>query len=178
MARMGFIHDKLDTKLLILYIMSRVAGPIDFPTLTDLTLCDDGVDYFDFAESVAELVNTGHLLLENGLYSITEKGKRNGADCESSLSSVVRRKCDHSLTRLNAQLRRNASVQTAVTPLDDGTCTLRLTQLDNAGPLLTVEMVIGSQDQARQMARQFRAHPDRLLHGIVELLLPAEEGET
>ena len=27
MARVGFIHDKLDIKFLILYIMSRVAAP-------------------------------------------------------------------------------------------------------------------------------------------------------
>ena len=30
MARHGFIHDKLDIKFLILYIMARVASPIDF----------------------------------------------------------------------------------------------------------------------------------------------------
>ena len=58
MARVGFIHDKLDIKFLILYIMSRVAAPIDMPTLADLTMCDEGVDYFDFAEAAAELVST------------------------------------------------------------------------------------------------------------------------
>ena len=44
MSRTGFIHDKLDIKFLILYIMSRVAAPIDMPTLADLTMCDEGVD--------------------------------------------------------------------------------------------------------------------------------------
>ena len=55
MSRPGFIHDKLDIKLLVLYIMSRVVAPIEFATLTDLVLCDDGIDYFDYAECVAEL---------------------------------------------------------------------------------------------------------------------------
>ena len=68
MARYGFIHDKLDIKFLILYLMARAAAPIDFPTLTDLTMCDDGVDYFEFTEAVAELVETDHLTLEDGLY--------------------------------------------------------------------------------------------------------------
>ena len=44
----GFIHNKLDIKLLVLYLVSRLAGPVDFPTLTDLALCDDGVDYFQY----------------------------------------------------------------------------------------------------------------------------------
>ena len=75
MARYGFIHDKLDIKFLILYFMARVAAPIDFPTLTELTVCDDGIGYFEFAEAVSELVESGHLTLEDGLYSITEKGR-------------------------------------------------------------------------------------------------------
>ena len=41
---MGFIHDKLDIKFLILYLMARVAGPVDFTILADLTFCDDGVE--------------------------------------------------------------------------------------------------------------------------------------
>ena len=72
MARYGFIHDKLDIKFLVLYLTARLAGPVDFPTLTELTMCDAGVDYFEFAEAVSELVETGHLTLEGDLYTITE----------------------------------------------------------------------------------------------------------
>ena len=38
----GFIHGKLDIKLLVLYLTSRLAGPVDFATLTDLAMCDEG----------------------------------------------------------------------------------------------------------------------------------------
>ena len=82
MAKAGFIHDKLDIKFLVLYLMARVASPVDFSTLADLTFCDDGVEYFDFAAALAELVDTGHLELKDDKYSITEKGRRNGKICE------------------------------------------------------------------------------------------------
>ena len=81
MARHGFIHDKLDIKLLILYFMSRVAAPVDFATVTGLTLCDDGIDYFLFAEALSELVGTGHLTLEKELYAITDKGRAYSTAC-------------------------------------------------------------------------------------------------
>ena len=90
MAKAGFIHDKLDIKFLVLYLMARVASPVDFSTLADLTFCDDGVEYFDFAAALAELVDTGHLELKDDKYSITEKGRRNGKICESSLAYSVR----------------------------------------------------------------------------------------
>ena len=89
MARPGFIHDPLDIKLLVLYVMSRVSAPVDFSTLTALALQDDGMDYFLFAQAVEELVASGHLsLADDGLYSITDKGCDNSAVMENSLPSV------------------------------------------------------------------------------------------
>lgn len=32
MAKAGFIHDKLDIKFLVLYLMARVASSVDFST--------------------------------------------------------------------------------------------------------------------------------------------------
>ena len=88
MAKAGFIHDKLDIKFLVLYLMARVASPVDFSTLADLTFCDDGVEYFDFAAALAELVDTGHLELKDDKYSITEKGRRNGKICEGNIMTL------------------------------------------------------------------------------------------
>ena len=87
----GFIHDKLEIKFLILYITARVIEPIPFDTVWDLAMCDEGVDYFDFAECLSDLVRTEHLTLSaDGLYAITDKGLRNSRICESSLPYSVR----------------------------------------------------------------------------------------
>lgn len=174
MSRTGFIHDKLDIKFLVLYLMARVASPVDFPTLADLTFCDDGVEYFDFAESVAELVDTEHLTLEDGKYSITDKGRRNGKICESSLAYSVRRKCDQNLARVNGVLRRDAQVRTELLPREDGGVTLRLILDDDKGNIMTLDMLTVSPDQADRLAEKFRAEPEKLYHGILQVLLEEE----
>ena len=171
MSRTGFIHDKLDIKFLVLYLMARVASPVDFPTLADLTFCDDGVEYLDFAESVAELVDTEHLTLEDGKYSITDKGRRNGKICESSLAFSVRRKCDQNLARVNGVLRRDAQVRTELLPREDGGVTLRLILDDDKGNIMTLDMLTVSTDQADHLAEKFRAEPEKLYHGILQVLL-------
>ena len=111
MARQGYIHDKLDLKMLELYLLARAAGPIGPDTLAELTMRHEGVEYFDFAEATAELVKSGHLSVENERYVITEKGKLNSAACESSLPYSVRRRCDEDLAPINAALRREAQVR-------------------------------------------------------------------
>ncbi|MEG2420481.1 MAG: DUF4364 family protein [Oscillospiraceae bacterium] len=171
MARYGFIHDKLDMKLLVLYLMARVAAPVDLQTLTDLALCDEGVDYFQFSEVLLELVETEHLTLEDQHYAITDKGLRNGSACESSLPFVVRGKCDRNVAKLNSLLRRNAQVRAEVLPREDGSYTLRLALDDAQGNLLSVDLLSATEEHATDIGERFRAHPEDIYNGILAVLL-------
>lgn len=177
MPRIGFIHDPLDVKLLVLYIMSRIAAPIDFATLTDLVLCDDGVDYFLYAQAVEELVNSGHLSKdESGLYAITEKGRTNSDIMESSLPSVIRGRCNRALARLNDALRRSQQVTATVTQRE-GRYQVELGLADDLGPLLQLTLTVPSQAQGDQIAQRFQSCPEESFNTILAHLLqePKEE---
>ena len=178
MARYGFIHDKLDIKFLILYLMARVAAPVDFSTLTDLSLCDEGVDYFQFAEAVGELVETGHLSLDNGLYAITEKGRQNGAVCESSLPFSVKRRCTDGLARVNSALRRSAQVRCDLQegPGEGFTVTMALD--DEGGNLLTLSLYSPTREQAKRLADSFQARPEKIYKQVLAALLEEPGGES
>ncbi|MCD7947248.1 MAG: DUF4364 family protein [Oscillospiraceae bacterium] len=178
MARQGFIHDKMDLKFLVLYLMARVAAPIDLHTLTDLCFCDQGVDYFEFSEAVPELVETGHLALIDGLYSITDKGRENGLACESSLSQSIRRRCNASLAELNAVLRRNAQVRAAVYPRPDGGFAVTLNLDDESGSLLAISMLSPTLEQAEQLSAGFKAKPERIYNELLDTLLENAREES
>lgn len=171
MARIGFIHGKLDIKMLTLYILAHVAAPIDFSTLTDLVLCDDGVDYFLYAEGVSELLESGHVEKTDDYYIATEKGCRNSADLESSLPSVIRKRCDQRLAPLNAALRRKAQVRSEITPLENGGVSVRLTLNDDSGELFSLSLLAASKEDGEDIARRFSEHPDRVYNGILGVLL-------
>lgn len=175
MARRGYIQDDLDVKVLILYLMSRVAAPIELPVLTDLALCDEGMDYFRMTQAVTELEQTEHLTLEDGRYGITDKGRKNGEVCEDSLPYSVRRRCDRALARVNAELRRDAQVRAEVLPREGGGFTVRLLLDDEGGNLLTLELFSGSEEQGKYLAQQFKSHPENIYNGILNALLATYE---
>ena len=76
MERHGFVHDMLDVKVLILYIMARVSYPVDLQKIYELSYQDDGLSYFDVAEAVPQMIESGHLERVDGeRYVITEKGR-------------------------------------------------------------------------------------------------------
>lgn len=177
MARYGFIHDKLDLKMLELYLLARAAGPVGPDTLADLVMRHEGVDYFEFTEATAELVESGHLTLGEEGYTITEKGLTNSAACESSLPYSVRRRCAQDLAPVNAALRRNAQVRGEKRTGPDGSVTARMTLDDDGGNLLTIEILCPSESQADRLIEGFRSHPEQVYNDVLEALSAEREGE-
>ena len=176
MPRYGYIRDKLDVKVLVLYPTSRTAAPIDFPALTDLSLCDEGVDYFMLSEAVSDLIESGHLLLEDDRYSITEKGRKICSICEEDLPLSIRQKCDRNLTVLNARLRQEAQIRTEIIPrAENSGFTVRLILDDNDGNLMTAELYSPTEEQASKLACSFRNCPERIYRSLVSALNDAAE---
>lgn len=178
MAGHGFIQNKLEIKFLILYITTRVIQPIPFDTVLDLTMCDDGIGYFDFSECLNDLVKTGHLTLsEDGLYSITDKGIRNSQICESSLPYSVRLRCDKNISIINRKLRRKSQVRASTEVRDNGTYTVQLNLDDDMGSVMDLRLAMPREDMAQELADRFRKNPERLYSEIMRVLMSSEPEE-
>ncbi len=103
----GFIRDKLQLKLMLLYILDRVLWPIDLSSLTELALCDDGVDYFSFTEALSELTESGHVTLEHDRYTITSRGREQCRVWDSEIPPSVRTRCEHNAEAMNHRFSIN-----------------------------------------------------------------------
>lgn len=172
----GFIQDKLEIKFLILYIAARVQEPVPFDTILDLTLCDDAIDYFDFSDCLADLVRTGHLTLSaSGLYALTDKGRRNGAACESSLPYSIRQRCDKNLEEWNRKLLRRRQVKASVEQRPNGTYTVRLQLTDDKGGVIDLKLMMVDQAQAKAVAKRFQEAPQKLYGRIIQALTAENE---
>ncbi len=171
MAAFGFISDKLEIKFLILYIASRVVGPVPFEVLQDLSMCDGGVDYFDFSECLADLVRTGHLSLDGqGLYAATEKGRRNSAICETSLPYSVRLQVEKNLVGYNEQLKRRSLVGASIEARREGGYTVKLSLRDELDSLMDLELLVTRQDMALDLQKRFRENAEELYGKILAVL--------
>ena len=170
MGRVGFIQSELDLKMLVLYIMARVAAPITFLQLLELALCDGGVDYFSLTEAVGHMVETGQLTLEEERYSITEKGRRNSQACQSSLPFSVRRRCDANVAAMNDTLRREQQIKGRVEENPDGTALTHLHLADDAGVMLELSLLVQDTEQGERLIRRFKERPEQTYHQILALL--------
>lgn len=171
MGQFGFITDRLEVKLLILYIASRLAGPVSFEILQDLSMCDDGVDYFAFTECLADLVRTEHLMLnDSGQYLITEKGRVNSAVCETSLPYSVRMQVERDLVRYNEQIKRRNLVGARIEERSKGGYSVVLSLSDEFDDLMKIELMVTREDMARDLQHRFQANAEVLYSKILSVL--------
>ena len=172
MGRVGFIQDKLEIKFLILYVASRLIEPVPFEAMQELTMCDDGIDFFDFSECLSNLVESQHLSLsDDGLYAITEKGLHNGAICESSLPYSVRLRADKNITIYNQKLKRRAQIKSDIQPRPNGTFTVTLAfNDDDDQPLLKMDLMVPKEVMAKDLAERFQRNPEQLYSGVLNTL--------
>lgn len=179
MGPFGFITDNLEIKLLILYIASRLAGPAPFEVLQELSMCDEGVDYFAFSECLADLVRTEHLTLsEDGLYTITEKGRHNSAVCETSLAYTVRMQVEKDIVSHNELIKRRNLVSARVEPRNKGGCTVTLSLSDELDDLMKLELMVTREDMAKDIKKRFQANAEVIYSRILSILYEDEKKES
>ena len=98
MKRLGFIHDMMDVKVLILFVMARVGYPVNTQEIYELCYQDDCLSYFDVCTAIPEMVETGHLTeVEEQKYEITEKGRDAGSLTEDSIAYTVKQRAENAV---------------------------------------------------------------------------------
>jgi len=176
MQRLGFIHDMVDVKVLILYVASRSNYPMSIQDIYELCYVDDCLSYFDVCTAIPQMVASGHLKeLEDGQYEITDKGREDGELTADSLAYTVKQKAENMVSRFNRRLRRSSFVKTQVIPRESGDCSVIMALDDEAGNLMTLELMAPNERQAIRLTRMFEKKAEELYNLTMAELLDAEE---
>ena len=176
MQRLGFIHDMMDVKVLILYVMSRVNYPVTVQQIYELCYQDECLSYFDVCTAVPEMVDSMHLQeLEDGCYQVTEKGRADGAVTQDSIAFSVRQRAENAVARFNRQIRRSSFVKTHILPRDNGDFSVILSLDDDMGNLMTLELMAPDQRQAVRLSRLFEKKAEAVYNLTMAELLDGED---
>lgn len=176
MQRHGFIHDMLDVKVLILFVLSRAEYPMDREKVYELCFQDDCLSYFDVCEALPQLEESGHVTrAEDGTYRITEKGRENGAVTEDAIAYPVMQRALLAVERFNREIRRDGLIRTEVMQRADGEYAAVMSLNDEHGGLMTLELHAPNEQQARRMARTFHADAEQFYQTIMNYMISRME---
>ena len=176
MKRLGFIHDMMDVKVLILYVAARSNYPMTCQEVYELCYQDECLSYFDVCTAIPEMVASGHLRqVDEERYEITEKGRQDGAITEDSIAFTVKQRAENAVTKFNRQLRRSSFVKTQIIPRENGDHSVVMSLDDETGNLMTLELMAPNQRQAVRLSRLFEQKAEDVYNLTMTILLDDED---
>ena len=176
MQRLGFIHDMMDVKVLILYVTARSEYPMTTQEIYELCYQDDCLSYFDVCTAIPEMVRSGHLqAVEGEKYVITEKGRQDGELTADSLVFTVKQRAENAVLRFNRQLRRSSYVKTQITALDNGEYAVQMSLDDEAGSLMKLELYAPDHRQALRLSKLLEHKAEEVYDLAMTELLDSED---
>lgn len=170
MEQFGFVREQLDIKILILYILARLPGPVDRESLADIVFCDGAINYFSFSECLSELIATGHIVKERGKYEITPKGREDGAMIETSLPISVRDNADVGMLPVADRISREAMIRTSRNMEQSG-WVVNLSLSDGKGVIFKMSALAGDEEQAKSIEKKFRLDAETYYMRILNMFL-------
>ena len=176
MQRLGFIHDMMDVKVLVLFVAQRANYPLTTQEIYELCYQDECLSYFDVCTAVPEMVASGHLkALDNERYEITDKGRETGTLTEDSIAYTVRQRAENAVTRFNRQIRRSSFVKTQIISRESGDFSVILSLDDETSNLMTLELMAPDQRQAVRLSRLFEKKAEDVYNLTMTALLDGED---
>jgi len=176
MQRLGFIHDMMDVKVLILYVMARVNYPVTVQQIYELCYQDECLSYFDVCTAIPELVKSTHLVpVGEDCYEITEKGRHDGEMTADSIAFTVKQRAENAVSRFNRQIRRSSFVKTQIIPRDSGDFSVIMALDDEQSNLMTLELLAPNQRQAVRLAKLYEKKAEIIYNLTMTALLDDED---
>lgn len=180
MQRLGFIHDMMDVKVLILFVAARSNYPMTAQEVYEVCYQDECLSYFDVCTALPQMVESGHMQKnDDERYEITEKGRADGKLTEDSIAFTVKQRAENAVSRFNRQLRRSSFVKSQVIPRESGDFSVVMALDDEMGNLMTLELVAPNQRQAIRLGKIFEKKAEVLYNlTMSELLDNTDESEN
>ena len=176
MQRLGFIHDMMDVKVLILFVAARSNYPMTVQEIYELCYQDECLSYFDVCTAIPEMVTSGHLkAVDEQRYEITEKGRNDGTLIEDSIAFSVKQRAESAVARFNRQLRRSSFIKTKLINRENGDYSVLMSLDDEAGNLMTLELAAPNERQAMRLCRLFEKKAEIIYNLTMTELLQEEE---
>lgn len=176
MQRLGFIHDMMDVKVLILFVTARSAYPVSLQEIYELCYQDECLSYFDVCTAIPEMVESGHLKQVDGdKYEITDMGREAESLTGDSIAYSVKRRAENAVARFNRQLRRSSFVKTQIIPRENGEQSVMMALDDEMGNLMTLELAAPNTRQAVRLGKLFEKKAEAIYNLVMMELLENED---
>ena len=169
----SLIIDKTEIRIYILYVfrlLKNLGQSITFELMCEVVSWEGAINYFDFSEEFAYLVENGSLIEDlekgKGVYDISEKGMMIIDTMEKSLIATVRDSAYRSIMRFFSFKKDGSLYLNEIVPEDNG---WRIRCYLKSGGRVIVESNVYSENKAylEKISLNFEENAAKIIDGII-----------
>lgn len=168
-----------ESKILLLYILSKVGKPISHNELLELVTSIVDMNYFYFEQFLLDLQEDNYILKytneSNEIYEITPDGKRAIDLTIDSIPGIQKLGVDSKFKDSLDSVKDKFSISAEYTPLSEKEFSVRCKIIENNSSIFDLQALAGSPEQAKTIVDNWNKNCIDLYPKILELLIGSEE---
>lgn len=170
----GGLTEGREIRILVCHILSGVQEPMSFDEMTEAVLADGSANYFEFADALAELEETGCVVsfkTDAGIreYTLTDKGKAAALTLQNSLPPSVRDKSLDAAKSIIQRRRIEKENLVSITRTEDG-YKIHMLVTDIGTDLMELSLFMPTREQAYAVKERFLNDPAGTYMKVLEAL--------
>lgn len=164
-----------ESKILLLYILSKVKKPISHNELLDLVLSIVDMNYFYFQQFLLDLLEDNYISTykqENvDIYEITSEGKNAINLTINIIPGILKLQVDSKFKESLDTIKDKSSVFAEYTPLSEKEFSVRCKIVENNTTIFDLQAHAGSREQAKQIVDNWNNNVTNIYPKILEILV-------
>lgn len=162
-------------KLIILYMLNKVDFPLTTSQISEFILEQGYTTYFRLQETLAELVDSDLVTVENThnrtLYRLTENGESTIAFFRNKISAEIQADIDRFLSEKEYALKEEVSVKTDYYLTTNHEYEVRCQIIENGSNLIDLKLVVPTETEAETIANNWTQKNQEIYTSLITDLL-------
>lgn len=172
--RPGGLTEGREIRILICHILTELGEPMSFDEMTEAVLADGTANYFEFADALSELRESGCVVAirtESGInkYTVTDKGKAAAKTLEGNLPLSIREKSAETAKDIILRRRLEKENLVTITKTEDG-YKIHIRVTDIGTDLMDLSLFMPTREQALAVKEKFLSNPADAYLGVLKSL--------
>ena len=172
--RPGGLTAGREIRILICHILSEVGEAMSFDEMTEVFLSDGTANYFEFADALSELNESGGVVYfksDSGIseYSVTKKGKEAAKTLLSDLPAAVEERSVAAAKNVIQKRRLEKENLVSITKTEDG-YKIHMRVTDIGTDLMELSLFMPTREQANAVKKRFLEDPAKTYSEVLSAL--------
>ena len=164
-----------ESKILLLYILSKIGKPISHNELIDLVLSIVDMNYFYLEQFLLDLLEDNYINKykqeDIDIYEITEEGKKAIELTIDIIPGILKLQVDSKFKKNLDTIKDKFSISAEYTPISERNFSIRCKIIENNITIFDLQAHAGSKEQAKKIIENWNNNAIEIYPKILETLI-------